>query len=176
MSKTAKTAAWVIILIIAAVFVWLYLGRQSASTVISPVANPSQTSAADNNLSGQSGTTTQAVATSSEQTDESNSQTGAPAVPTSELDSDATLSALATTAGPVSPAFDPSVTSYSLELPAGTTNIPAVSAMVNDTGKATYVVTQAQSLPGSAFVSVAAQDGVTTQTYTVNFTVAVSGQ
>jgi hypothetical protein len=177
MKKNAKTAVWIIILIVALGLIWRYLGGQSSSTVIPSGSDTNQTNTADNGTGEQAGTSTQSASSSVPvTTGNSGAQTGDSAVPTSDLDSDASLGALTTSAGPVSPAFDPSILNYSLEMPAGSQSIPTVSAIVNDTGKATYTVTQAETLPGTAVVKVTAQDGVTTQTYTVNFTSAVSGQ
>ncbi|HHV99934.1 MAG TPA: hypothetical protein GXX36_10270, partial [Clostridiaceae bacterium] len=64
--------------------------------------------------------------------------------------------------------FDPTVTEYNIILPSGTTEVPVVTATAN----ATVTITQAAGLPGTATIKVTAEDGVTTRTYTVNFTVA----
>ena len=53
-------------------------------------------------------------------------------------------------------------TSYSVELPAGTTVVPTVAATPTDTN-ASAVVTAATSLPGTTTVVITAQDGVTTR-------------
>ena len=61
---------------------------------------------------------------------------------------------------------------YSIQLPYNTqpgTAAATVSATSNDT-KASVSVTQASVLPGSATVEVTAEDGTTSQTYTVHFT------
>ncbi len=87
-------------------------------------------------------------------------------------DTDATLSDLQV-GGTTVTGFAPGTTTYNVVLPAGTTTVPTVTATVYDTGKATYVVTSAASLPGSTTVKVTAQDNATTQTYTINFTVAL---
>ena len=60
-------------------------------------------------------------------------------------------------------------TSYSVELPAGTTVVPTVAATPTDTN-ASAVVTAATSLPGTTTVVVTAQDGVTTNTVSIAFT------
>ena len=60
--------------------------------------------------------------------------------------------------------------SYSVELPAGTTTPPTVTAEANDS-KATVNVEQATALPGTATITIIAEDGTTTQTHTVTFTV-----
>ncbi len=82
--------------------------------------------------------------------------------------SDATLKDLKTN-GITIEGFSPDITTYSVELPAGTNTVPTISATVNDTN-ANIIITQATSVTGSAIVVVTAEDGVTTQTYTVNFT------
>ena len=60
-------------------------------------------------------------------------------------------------------------TSYSVELPAGTTVVPTVAATPTDTN-ASAVVTAATSLPGTTTLVVTAQDGVTTNTVSIAFT------
>ena len=62
-------------------------------------------------------------------------------------------------------------TSYSVELPAGTTVVPTVAATTEDTN-ASAVVTAATSLPGTTTVVVTAQDGATTSTVSINWTLA----
>ena len=84
--------------------------------------------------------------------------------------SDATLSAL-TYNGTSVPNFSANQTSYEVELPAGTTAVPTVAATTNES-HATTAVTQANAIPGTASVVVRAQDGTTTKTYTINFSVA----
>ncbi|MFC2128133.1 hypothetical protein ACFLRU_07155 [Bacteroidota bacterium] len=60
-------------------------------------------------------------------------------------------------------------TSYSIELAAGTTTVPTVVATTTDTN-ATNQITNATSLPGTTTILVTAQDGTTTNTVTINFT------
>ncbi|UJF35548.1 PA14 domain-containing protein [Paenibacillus hexagrammi] len=72
--------------------------------------------------------------------------------------------------GTTIPAFHASTTSYAVELPEGTTAVPEVTAEAADIDHATIVVTQPLELPGSAVVSVTAEDG-TVKTYTIAFTV-----
>lgn len=87
--------------------------------------------------------------------------------------SDATLSNLAIN-GVALTGFSTATLTYDVILPAGTTTAPAISVTVNDTGKATAVVTQASSLPWRATAVVTAEDGTTQKTYTINFTVSAS--
>jgi hypothetical protein len=89
-----------------------------------------------------------------------------------QKNTDATLSDLKVGDATVAE-FNADTTTYNVELPAGTTTAPEVTAVVTDLGKATAVVTQAAALPGAATVVVTAEDGVTSKTYTVNFTVLV---
>ncbi|MFC2152641.1 T9SS type A sorting domain-containing protein, partial [Bacteroidota bacterium] len=94
------------------------------------------------------------------------------------LNSDATLSALTVNSGTLVPAFDAVIIDYTVELPYGTTTEPVVSATEND-ANANAVVTQATDIEGdlaarTATVAVTAEDGSTTKTYTVIFTVALN--
>ncbi|GFP74474.1 PA14 domain-containing protein [Clostridium fungisolvens] len=69
--------------------------------------------------------------------------------------------------------FDENTTTYNIELPAGTTAVPEINAVVKDSGKAVAVVTKPEALPGTAKIVVTAEDGVTIKTYTINFTVQI---
>lgn len=60
---------------------------------------------------------------------------------------------------------------YNVELPAGTTEAPALTYVLNDE-TATAVVTNATSVTGAAKVEVTAQDGTTKLTYNVQFALA----
>lgn len=84
---------------------------------------------------------------------------------------DATLSALSINPGTISPAFEPGITSYDVVLPFVTTQAPEISATVNES-HASLVVHKATALPGDGTVVVTAQDGTTTKTYTIHFTLA----
>ena len=88
-----------------------------------------------------------------------------------EISDDATLASLEVSAGTLDPAFSPEVTSYAVELPEGTTDIPTVAAVANHTG-ATIQQENATGLPGTTVVRVTAQDQATIANYLVNFTVA----
>lgn len=65
--------------------------------------------------------------------------------------------------------FEPTTTTYNVELPIGTTEVPTVEATPT---AGTCTITDATSLPGATTIEVTAKDGTTTQTYTINFTVA----
>lgn len=68
-------------------------------------------------------------------------------------------------------AFNPRKYSYNVELTYGTTSCPEIEAVVSEGGQ-TVNVKKPASLPGKAEITVTAPDGTTTQTYTVNMTVA----
>ena len=89
--------------------------------------------------------------------------------------SNANLASITTSEGTLVPEFSANTTSYSVELPAGTTTVPTVSATAAESN-ATVNIAQATSLTGSeaqrtATVTVTAEDGTTTKTYTVVFSV-----
>lgn len=86
------------------------------------------------------------------------------------LNTDATLSDL-TINGETVAGFDPEVETYNVALPYGTTDIPQVDGTTNDPNAA-MTVTQATELPGSAEISVVAEDAQVVKLYTVNFTIA----
>jgi hypothetical protein len=81
---------------------------------------------------------------------------------------DATLSDLQVDGTTVA-GFSPNTLNYTVELPYGTSTVPTVTATTNDPN-ATYDITDAASLPGTTTVEVTADDGATTLTYNVNFT------
>jgi hypothetical protein len=83
---------------------------------------------------------------------------------------DATLSDLKVDGVTVS-GFSPSVYNYNIILPYGTTIPPIVTATTTNSGS-TKIITNASSLPGTATVVVTAQDGFTTLTYNINFSIA----
>jgi len=80
----------------------------------------------------------------------------------------ADLRSLSVNGIPVS-GFDPDVTAYNVELPYGASSA-VVTATASDPN-AECIVTPASSLPGSATITVTAEDGTTTKTYTINFTI-----
>nr|NQU88923.1 Ig-like domain-containing protein [Bacteroidota bacterium] len=83
--------------------------------------------------------------------------------------SDATLSDLQVDGSTV-PGFSPTVLSYDVGLPYGTTTVPTVTAVTNDPG-ASYLINNAVSLPGTTQVIVTAENGTTTLTYNVHFSI-----
>ncbi len=67
--------------------------------------------------------------------------------------------------------FMPGITGYTMELPHHTPANPVVSVTTRDP-KATFAITQAQSLPGFATVVVTSEDGKVVKTYSINFRLA----
>ncbi len=67
--------------------------------------------------------------------------------------------------------FDANNLSYEVELSYGTTDIPTLTATTNDEN-AKFVVNNISTLPGTATILVTAEDGETTNSYEVNFTIA----
>lgn len=67
--------------------------------------------------------------------------------------------------------FNPTVTSYQVQLPYGTTAAPVVTAVEQENGQ-TVTITQPTSPTGSASIRVVAADGKTSTTYTLQFSVA----
>lgn len=86
---------------------------------------------------------------------------------------DASLSDL-TVNGSTVEGFSPLTLEYDVSLPPGTTVVPTVVGTPTQSAPATAVTTNASGLPGTSTILVTAQDGTTTQTYTLNFTVAVN--
>lgn len=66
--------------------------------------------------------------------------------------------------------FDPEVYVYDVVLPSGTTTLPVVTAVANDEN-ASVEIEQVTALPGTATVTVTAEDGETELVYEINFTV-----
>ncbi|WP_440962304.1 GH92 family glycosyl hydrolase [Paenibacillus nitricinens] len=86
--------------------------------------------------------------------------------------SDATLSGIMID-GTALAGFDSSVDTYEVVLPAGTVNVPTLTANPTDS-KATVNVTATDRLPGTSVIEVTAEDGSTKFFYKVNFTVQSS--
>ena len=84
---------------------------------------------------------------------------------------DATLSDL-TLDGMTINGFSPNTFTYDVSLPNGTASPPTVAGVATQAGmgSSNVSVTQASGIPGTATVDVTAPDGITMQTYTVNFT------
>ncbi|WP_171684257.1 immunoglobulin-like domain-containing protein [Paenibacillus planticolens] len=83
------------------------------------------------------------------------------------LNDNADLNGITINGDPLS-GFNKDTAAYTVELPEGTVQVPAVAATAADTN-ATLKVTQAESLPGRAVIVVTAEDGSTKKTYTIDF-------
>jgi len=83
---------------------------------------------------------------------------------------DTTLSDL-TVDGTTVTGFEADKLTYDIILSKGTTVVPTLVGTPTQLSPATAVTTAATELPGTSTVLVTAQDGTTTETYTVNFTV-----
>ena len=81
---------------------------------------------------------------------------------------DSSLSALTVDGSSIAD-FGAFKTSYSVELPAGTTVVPTVAATTTDTN-ASAVVTAATSIPGTTTVAITSQDGSATRTISIAWT------
>lgn len=81
---------------------------------------------------------------------------------------DATLSDLKVD-GTTIPGFGSTIQNYNYELLTGTTVIPQITSVTTTNPSATYVITQATALPGSATVAVTSSNSSVTNTYTINF-------
>ena len=66
--------------------------------------------------------------------------------------------------------FSPAITTYSVKFPQGTTVVPQITSVTTANSNASNSITQATTIPGTASVLVTAEDGTTTKTYTVNYT------
>lgn len=87
---------------------------------------------------------------------------------------DAGLSNLIIDKGTLIPIFDPGINSYSAQLPFGTTTVkvtPTTNSCATYTGAGNINVSSGSVVTN---VIVKAEDGVTTKTFTINFTVATS--
>ena len=69
--------------------------------------------------------------------------------------------------------FGANVDTYNVELPYGTTVVPTIVA-TSEAPNATVVVNNAASVNAATTIVVTAEDGTTTKTYTINFTVAAT--
>jgi hypothetical protein len=90
-----------------------------------------------------------------------------------EASNDATLSSLTVDVGTLDPAFEPTITSYSLEVPEGTTEV-TISATANDELASVEGTGAFSTIPGVATVTVTAEDG-TVKDYSVSVSIAGAG-
>lgn len=82
------------------------------------------------------------------------------------LSNDASLASLTASEGTLSPEFDPEITSYTLELPSGTTSV-TLTATPNDNKASVEGDGEITTLPADITITVTAEDG-TTATYMVH--------
>ncbi len=87
----------------------------------------------------------------------------------SVLSNDASLASLTVSAGTLSPEFDPDITSYTLELPSGTTSV-TLTAVPNDEKASVEGDGEIANLPADVTITVTAEDG-TKATYSVHILV-----
>ena len=92
---------------------------------------------------------------------------------TSPVD-DTSLSVL-TQDGATIAGFTASKTTYDIFLAEGTTIVPTIAATANNPS-ATAVITAATSIPGTTTIFITAEDGTTTNTVSINFSIPALGQ
>ena len=71
--------------------------------------------------------------------------------------------------------FTESKTTYDIFLAGGTTVVPTIAATPNNPS-ATAVITAATSIPGTTTIIITAEDGTTTNTVSINFSIPAPGQ
>ncbi|MDC3195899.1 T9SS type A sorting domain-containing protein [Flavobacteriaceae bacterium] len=71
--------------------------------------------------------------------------------------------------------FTESKTTYDIFLAEGTTVVPTIAAIANNPS-ATAVITAATSIPGTTTIIITAEDGTTTNTVSINFSIPAPGQ
>jgi hypothetical protein len=84
---------------------------------------------------------------------------------------DATLQAITVSSGSLNQVFNPSIANYYVEMPAGTVDVPSITALTNFAGAKDTVIS-ATAIPGTTTIKVTAQDGKTIKNYTITFTVS----
>lgn len=91
------------------------------------------------------------------------------------VNADATLSEITLSTGTLSPAFDPAVEAYFVTVDAGTTSVDVAATTTDPAATVEGAGTvDVSSGSGTAMLVVTADDGLTTQTYTVNIDVGAS--
>ncbi|MFK8162333.1 MAG: LamG-like jellyroll fold domain-containing protein [Lewinella sp.] len=91
-----------------------------------------------------------------------------------EISDDATLMDLSVSVGDLTPAFEPTIPNYSVEVPAGTASVD-ITAVANNPNATVVGVGAFSTLPGTATVSITAEDGVTVREYNISFSVEGQG-
>ncbi len=92
--------------------------------------------------------------------------------PATAIQADATLSDLQVNDVTIE-GFSPSIYTYDVALPAGSSGRPRVTATATNE-LADYVITNATSIPGTTTVVVTSEDGENELTYSINFTIDVA--
>lgn len=138
----------------------------TTNTVVTATTNHSAANAVITGPNGVTGTATIVVTAE----DGTTKKTYTVNITKAAASSDATLSALQYNGTSV-PNFSANTLTYSVELPYGTTTAAQVTATANYSA-ANVQITQPTAAAGSATIAVTAEDGTTTQTYTITFTVA----
>lgn len=90
-----------------------------------------------------------------------------------EASNDANLSSLSVSVGTLDPAFDPGITSYNVKVPEGTTSV-TISAAANDPAATVSGAGEFTNIPGTAVVTVTAEDG-TTKNYNIEVSIEGAG-
>ncbi|MDF2546492.1 MAG: hypothetical protein K0R93_1390 [Anaerosolibacter sp.] len=88
----------------------------------------------------------------------------------------AQLSNLTLSSGTLTPAFDSSITYYTVSLPHGTTIPPTIVTATGKDGATVSSITDAASLPGTATIQVTSADGTRSATYTIEFILLPSNE
>ena len=83
------------------------------------------------------------------------------------ISNDATLKSLSINNGLLAPVFSSTSFMYNVNLPVGTTTVPTITALANNSG-AKIVISNTARIPGTSTVYVTAEDG-STKTYSINF-------
>ncbi|MBR3980016.1 MAG: Ig-like domain-containing protein [Bacteroidales bacterium] len=89
------------------------------------------------------------------------------------VNSSVALKTLTASIGEITPSVSTSVLAYECALPAGTTQVPTISATTVHE-RASVTITQATSLSEQAIVKVISANGYNSETYTVSFKIAAS--
>lgn len=92
----------------------------------------------------------------------------------STAENDATLNDLKID-GETIEGFDPGVQEYTVNLVAGTTEIPEITEATPTNENASVTITQATEIPGDATVDVVSESGENERTYTVSFVANIPG-
>lgn len=90
-------------------------------------------------------------------------------------ENDATLSDLQID-GETIPGFDPDVRNYTLNLPAGSPDVPQITLATPTNENATVTINQASGIPGEASVEVVSENGENERVYTITYIGSIPGE